>query len=79
MSTHATEGVCFYAGNDNMSACQQKSVAEDWMEGRSSTPKQHPRLFRDPVLVETHPRLFRDRIRCVFMRVVGCHGLQPVY
>ena len=36
----AYQGVCFYAGNDSMSACQQTSVAEGWMKGRSSTPKQ---------------------------------------
>ena len=40
LSVFAYQGMCFYAGNDSMSACQQTSVAEGWMKGRSSTPKQ---------------------------------------
>ena len=36
----AYQVACFYAGRDSMSACQQKSVADGWMKGRNSTPKQ---------------------------------------
>ena len=36
----AYQVVCFYDGSDSMSACQQTAVADGWMKGRSSTPKQ---------------------------------------
>ena len=36
----AYQVACFYAGRDSMRACQQKSVADGWMKGRNSTPKQ---------------------------------------
>ena len=36
----AYQVMCFYAGCESMSACQQKSVADGWMMGRNSTPKQ---------------------------------------
>jgi hypothetical protein len=36
----AYQVACFYAGRDSASACQQKSVADGWMKGRNSTPKQ---------------------------------------
>ena len=35
----ADQVACFYAGNDSMSACQQKSVADGWMTERRSRPK----------------------------------------
>jgi hypothetical protein len=36
----AYQGMCFYAKNDNISWCQQKSVAYGWMKGRNFRPKQ---------------------------------------
>ena len=40
LSVFAYQVACFYAGNDSMSDCQQRSVADGWMKGRNSTPKQ---------------------------------------